>query len=67
MKKPREKYLVIFSDDDFYETWAVSEKQAVNNVKHQLGLAGSYEYHEKNPKRVKLVYREDENKEREEN
>ena len=57
MKKPKQKYLVIFSDDDFYETWAVSEKQAINNVKHQLGLAGSYEYHEKHPKKVELVYR----------
>lgn len=58
MKKPREKYLVIFSDDDFYETWAVSEKQAINNVKYQLGLAGSYEYHEKEPIKVEKVYRE---------
>ncbi|MBR1653662.1 MAG: hypothetical protein IJ690_02030 [Clostridia bacterium] len=57
MKKPKEKYLVIFSDNDFYETWAVSEKQAINNVKYQLGLAGSYEYHNKKPIEVELVYR----------
>lgn len=63
MKKPKNKYLVIFSDNDFYETWAVSEKQAVNNVKHQLGLAGSYEYHETEPIKVELVYKN----EREEN
>lgn len=59
MKKNKKKYLVIFSENDFYETWAVSEKQAINNVKYQLGLAGSYEYHEVEPLRVELVYREE--------
>ena len=63
MRKPREKYIVIFSDNEVYETWAVSKKQAVNNVKHQLGLAGSYEYHDREPIEVELVYKN----EREEN
>lgn len=63
MKKPRNKYLVVFSEHIFYETWAVSEKQAVNNVKYQLGLAGSYEYHELEPIKVEIVYRNENKKE----
>lgn len=55
MKKPKERYLVFFSEDDFYETLAVSEKQAVNNVKHQLGLSGSYQYHDYEPIRVEKI------------
>ena len=45
MKKPLSKYLVYFSEKEFYETMAVSEKQAISRVKHQMGLAGSYNYH----------------------
>lgn len=57
MKKPKNKYLVVFSEHVSYETWAVSEKQAVNNVKHQLGYAGSYKYHECKPEKIELIYK----------
>ena len=54
MKKPRKKYRVYFGNKS-YETWAVSEKQAVNNVKFQLGLADSYEYHEWQVTKVEVI------------
>ena len=63
MKKPKNKYLVSFSESLFCETWAVSEKQAINNAKFQLGLAGTYEYHEYNPAKVELLYKEKESEE----
>ena len=61
MKKPKNKYLVVFSEHVFYETWAVSEKQALNNVKYKLGYAGNYKYHECKPERIELIYEGKEN------
>ena len=55
MKKAKAKYRIYFSQYKFYETWAVSEKQAINNVKHQLGYAGTYEYHEHQPIKIEIV------------
>jgi len=54
MKKPKQKYLIWFGNE-YYDTYAVSEAQAINNVKHQLGLAGSYEYHEIEPTKVEVI------------
>lgn len=51
MKKIKNKYHVWFGDN-LYETFAVSEKQAINNVKYQLGYANSYRYHEINPTKI---------------
>ncbi len=55
MKKPKQKYFVWFNNE-FYDTWAVSEKQAINNVKCQLGLAGHYKYHEIEPTKVEIIH-----------
>ena len=55
MKKPLRKYLVYFGDKDFYETMAVSEKQAVSRVKHQMGLAGHYDYHDYEPVKIEEI------------
>lgn len=61
MKKPRNKYLVVFSEHVCYETWATSEKQALNNVKYKLGYAGNYRYHECKPERIELIFEGKEN------
>ena len=53
-KKIKVKYRITFGDRCF-ETWAVSERQAVNNIKFQLGLAGSYEYHNYEPTNVEII------------
>jgi len=55
MKKPLSKYLVYFSEKEFYETMAVSEKQAISRVKHQMGLAGHYDYHDYEPIKVEKI------------
>lgn len=54
-KKPRGLYKVHFGTK-YCETWAVSEKQAVNNAKYQLGLAGTYDFYEYVPTKIELVY-----------
>ena len=54
MKKPKSKYRIWFGDRPF-ETWAVSQKQAINNIKFQLGLAGSYEYHDWQPSLIEIL------------
>lgn len=54
MAKTKAKYRVYFGNE-YYETWAVSDKQAINNVKFQLGIAGSYEYHEWEVTKVEII------------
>ena len=53
MKKIKNKYCVWFGDD-LYETFAVSEKQAINNIKYQLGYANNYKYHEIKPTKIEI-------------
>ena len=53
-KKTKAKYRVWFGNK-FEETMAVSEKQAVNNIKCRMGLAGSYEYHEWQPTKIEII------------
>ena len=54
VKKPKSKYRVYFGSK-FGETMAVSEKQAVNNVKNQMGLSGTYKYHEYKPTKIEIL------------
>jgi hypothetical protein len=54
MKKTRAKYKVYINGEG-YETWAVSEAQAINNVKYQLGAANSYKYHELKVTKVEIL------------
>ena len=53
-KKPKSKYRVWFGNK-FEETMAVSEKQAVNNVKCRMGLAGSYEWYQWQPTKIEIL------------
>lgn len=53
-KKTKAKYRIWFGNE-FEETMAVSEKQAVNNVKGRMGLAGSYEYHLWQPTKIEII------------
>ena len=46
MKKPRRTYIVYRNGSLVDETWAVSEKQAINNVRHNAfgDFESQYEY-----------------------
>jgi hypothetical protein len=54
MKKPKQKYFIWFGNK-CYDTWAVSEAQAINNVKCQMGLAGDYDYHSYTPTKIEIM------------
>lgn len=54
MKKPKQKYLIWFGSS-CYDTMAVSEAQAINNVKNQMGLSGDYRYHEYKPTKIEII------------
>ncbi len=53
-KREQEKYRVYFGDELFCETMAVSIPQAINNSKCQLGIAGTYEYHDYEVTKIKI-------------
>lgn len=54
IKREQEKYRVYFDDELFCETLAVSIPQAINNSKCQLGIAGTYQYHDYEVTKIKI-------------
>lgn len=56
MKKPRRTYVVYMNGHRIGETFAVSEKQAINNVRHNY--CGDYESQYDNHWEAELKYQE---------